>query len=109
MSIDPPARPTTRRRALGLLLAPLTLLAIPACGEPDKPARFARRAVPISEVPEPVMTAAKKALPGVNFDESWKNLDAENQLLSFEIRGRSANGKIREVRVGPDGAIIEME
>jgi hypothetical protein len=109
MSIErkPRAPRVTRRRHAAIVLA--SLLMVPACGEEEQSARFARRAVPISEVPESVMTAARKALPGVDFAESWKNVDAANQLLSFEVRGRSSSGKIREVRVGPDGAILEME
>ena len=54
--------------------------------------------------------AASKAVPGVKFDEAWKNLDREGKLHSYEIRGKNpADGKIREVRVSLTGEILEME
>lgn len=56
------------------------------------------------------MAAAKKALPDVKFEDAWKNIDVKTRdLHSYEIRGRNPRGKIREVRVGTDGKILEME
>ena len=41
---------------------------------------------------------------------AWKNLDRETKALhSYEVRGRAANGKVREVRVSTDGKVLEME
>jgi hypothetical protein len=55
------------------------------------------------------MNAARQALPGVEFADAWKNMDKDSTLHSYEIRGRTKNGKIREVRVSPSGEILEME
>ena len=64
----------------------------------------------MADLPGDVHAAAKKALPQIAFEDAWKNLDREGKLHSYEIRGRAAaDGKIREVRVSPAGAILEME
>ena len=61
--------------------------------------------------PENVRTAATKAIPGVNFNEAWKNLEQGGKLHSYEIRGKNAtDGKVREVRSFTfSGEILEME
>jgi len=79
------------------------------CGEHEEKDEFARRTITVKEVPASVMEAAGKALPDVDFTEAWKNVEADEALHSYEIRGRNAKGKIREVRVAPDGKILEME
>jgi hypothetical protein len=69
-----------------------------------------KQAVAIDDVPDPVRRAAKKAVPGVNLNEAWKNLDGDGKLHSYEIRGQNrSDGKIREVRVSLTGDILEME
>ncbi len=55
------------------------------------------------------MKAAKAKVPGVKFEEAWKNVDREGKLHSYEIRGKNAKGKIREARVAPSGEILELE
>lgn len=94
------------RAGAALLLA---LSAGVGCDRDELPEGFSRKPVPVAEVPEGVMGAARKELPGVQFDEAWKNLDRDGKAHSFEIRGRTANGKIREARVGLDGKILETE
>src|SRR5262245_51853260 len=71
--------------------------------------RLSRQTTNIDEIPDNVMDAAKKGLPGVEFADAWKNVDKEGKLHSYEIRGRTKNGKIREARVSPSGEILEME
>jgi hypothetical protein len=79
-------------------------------GEKDRPPEFTKEAVKMDEVPELVRDAAKKAIPGVDFKEAWKNVDSKRELHSYEIRGKTnADGKIREVRVSTTGKILEME
>lgn len=70
---------------------------------------MSRKEVKIADIPDDVMSAARKSLPGINFNEAWKNLDRDGKLHSYEIRGRASNGKIREARVSPTGEILEME
>jgi hypothetical protein len=84
-------------------------MGLAGCGEPGVTPTTVRRAIPVGELPEPVLKAAKKAVPGVDFKEAWKNLDRGKTLQSYEIRGRNARGKIREVRVSTTGEILEME
>jgi len=86
------------------------VLWFPGCGDRDQPPEMTKQAVKFDEVPAPVRDAAKKAIPGVNLNEAWKNLDREGKLHSYEIRGKNAaSGKIREVRVSLTGEILEME
>jgi hypothetical protein len=98
-----------RRLAAALILACPLGLAVAGCGEHELPTGFSRRTTEIKDVPEAVMKVAKKTIPGVDFKEAWSNLDQSGKLHSYEIRGRAANGKIREVRVSPAGEILEME
>ena len=60
-------------------------------------------------MPEAVLGSARRELPGVKFEEAWKNLDRAGVVQSFEVRGRTDNGKIREVRVALDGKVLETE
>ncbi len=122
MIIDRPAKEnvltSTSGRAggsiLGKMLGAAALAAAvfcaPGCGEHDLPPGTTKSAAKFDEVPENVRAAAKKAIPGVEFKEAWKNLNGEGKLHSYEIRGKNAaDGKIREVRVSLTGEILEME
>ena len=91
------------------LLALVLVAPLSGCGEREEAETFSRRAIPVPEVPTAVMDAARKQVPGVNFVEAWKNLEADGKLHSYEIRGKNANGKTREVRVAEDGKILEEE
>jgi hypothetical protein len=89
-----------------------TMLITVACvvtGCSQESDRLARRTVAIGDVPENVMEAAKKVLPDVDFQDAWKNVQKNGDLHSYEIRGRTGKGKIREVRVSPQGEVLEME
>jgi hypothetical protein len=80
------------------------------CGDHDELPEMTKQAVKFDDVPENVRTAASKAIPGVKFNEAWKNLGNGGALHSYEVRGKNAtNGKIREVRVSLTGEILEME
>ena len=89
--------------AIGVLL-----VLIAGCGEIEN-LTLARRTMKIEDVPQSVRDAAQKALPDVEFKDAWKNVDRKGKLHSYEIRGRTENGKIREARVSPTGEILEME
>lgn len=94
---------------LRLLVLATALVAPSGCGEVEEKEGFSRKPVTVDALPAPVGDAAKKALPGIKFDDAWQNLDRQGNLLSYEVKGRAANGKIREVRVSPSGEILEME
>lgn len=93
-----------RRHVLAVALA-----LVSGCGEREEGEKFSRRTITVKEVPAAVMEASTKELPGINFTEAWKNVDADGSLHSYEIRGRNAKGKVREVRVAADGKILEIE
>ncbi len=97
-------------RMLGATALAAALSCAHGCGEHDLPPGTTKSATKFDEVPENVRAAAKKAIPGVEFKEAWKNLNSEGKLHSYEIRGKNAaDGKIREVRVSLTGEILEME
>jgi hypothetical protein len=79
------------------------------CGDHDEPPEMTKQAIKFDEVPETVRTAATKAIPGVNLNEAWKNLERGGKLHSYEIRGKNNDGKTREVRVSLTGEILETE
>ena len=107
----PKRRITSTRRLLAALGLSVGLVGLGGCGDRDElPPGLTKQAVTIGDVPDAVRQAAKKAVPGVDLNEAWKNLDGQGKLHSYEIRGRNrSTGKIREVRVSLTGEIHEME
>ena len=97
--------------ALARILVVLVVsLSISGCDGSDLPPGITKKAVSFDQVPEPLLKAAKKSIPNVDFKEAWQNLDAQGKLHSYEIRGRqTSDGKIREVRVTLAGEILESE
>jgi hypothetical protein len=80
------------------------------CGEKaEESARMARRTMTVESIPDEVRTVGQEALPDITFEDAWANVDAEGVLHSYELRGRNDAGRIREVRVSPEGEILEME
>jgi hypothetical protein len=63
--------------------------------------------VPLEQVPGPAIAAAQKQLPGVKFDAAWKEL--ERAKVAYELRGKHPQGKIRDVKVTPDGTVLEVD
>lgn len=93
-----------------LMLSLATVSMAGGCGGPEESEpRLARRTIAVAEVPETPKQAAQEALPQINFEEAWQNVDGEGNLQSYELRGRNDQGKIREVRVSPSGEVLEME
>ena len=81
---------------LGLVL----LAAVSGCGE-ERPQSAN---VPLEQVPEPVIKVAKENLPGVTFEQAWKTRQG-----NFEVRGKSQDGKVRDIQVSPAGEVIEID
>lgn len=80
------------------------LLAAIGCEGPE-PQR--EQTLPIDQVPAPALAAAKKALPGYQFEVAFKiKVDGREAL---ELRGRDRRGKTREVEVTPEGEVLEVE
>lgn len=87
----------------------VALLVMAGCGERELSPDTIRKPTTMDKVPELVLKAAKKALPDVTFSDAFENLEKGVTLRSYEIRGKNASGKIREVRVSTTGEIEEME
>lgn len=102
-----------RRSVLGAISGSLLLVAglltLPGCGEEGVTPDTIRKSIPIAEVPEPVLKAAQKDMPDVTFTDAFQNLEKGVKLQSYEIKGRNATGKIREVGVSLTGEILERE
>jgi hypothetical protein len=78
----------------------LVLLLLAGCGEDHSQSAN----VPLEQVPEPAMTVAKDKLPGVTFEQAWKTRSG-----NFEVRGKTKEGKVRDIQVAPDGKVIEID
>ncbi len=63
--------------------------------------------IPIKEVPEAVMKVAKEKLPNVNFDTAWTEKEAGKTV--YEIRGKTNDGKTRDIKISPDGTVLEVD
>lgn len=73
--------------------------AVVGCSEAPK-AEF----LPIDEVPESLMTIARDKLPGVTFDQALIKVNG-----IYEISGKDARGKVREIELSPEGEVVEIE
>lgn len=60
--------------------------------------------VPLDKVPAAAMDAAKTKLPDVKFDTAWKTKNG-----NYEIRGKSAEGKVRDLQVTEAGKVVEVD
>lgn len=88
----------------GFLIIPSILLPqVSGCGESVERTEM----VPIEKVPEPVMKVAKEKLPRVTFDTAWT--DKEGDKTVYEVRGKSANGKTRGIKVSPYGKVLKVD
>lgn len=63
--------------------------------------------VPIDQVPANIMATARKQLPGFTFDTVYKmKIDGKE---AYEVRGKDARGKVREVEVSAAGEVLGIE
>jgi uncharacterized membrane protein YkoI len=62
--------------------------------------------IPLTEIPPAVMKIAEKELPGVKFDSAFK--ETKNGEDVFEVRGKTKEGKIRDVEVTAKGKVVEV-
>lgn len=76
------------------------LLLLSGCGEDHSQSAN----VPIEQVPDPVVKVAKEKLPGVNFEQAWKTRNG-----NYEVRGKTKDGKVRDIQVTPGGEVIEVD
>jgi len=60
--------------------------------------------VPLEEVPENIMDAARQTLPDVTFDQALRRSDGR-----YEVRGKDNRGKVRDIDISDSGEILEVE
>ena len=87
-----------RHLAVGCGLALLVLAA--GCNRSDSTGTV----VPLQEVPAPLMKIAREKLPDVSFSDARKKSDG-----SFEIRGKTRTGKVREIELSSAGEVLDIE
>lgn len=63
--------------------------------------------VPLDQVPQAAVEAAQKQLPDIKFQTAWKKKVGDEDV--YELRGKNAQGRIREAEVYGDGRIYEIE
>ena len=63
--------------------------------------------VPLEQVPQAAVEAAQKRLPDVKFQTAWKKKIGDEDI--YELRGKNAQGRVREAEVYADGRIYEIE
>lgn len=82
-----------------------SLMALAVAGFMTAAPAFAEREkhIALSEVPEAVMAAAQKALPGITFSEAEVTETGEG--LVYELEG-TADGKEHEINISADGTIL---
>jgi len=60
--------------------------------------------VKMEEVPQAALKTAQDKLPGMVFTEAFLKKDG-----TYEVRGKTKTGKVREVEVKADGTFVELE
>jgi hypothetical protein len=82
----------------------LLLLVLLVCGCGDSLGEGKKEPVPLDKVPTAVMKAAQDKLPDIKFNSAFKTSKG-----IYEVRGKAANGKIREVEVNEAGEVTAVE
>jgi hypothetical protein len=60
--------------------------------------------VSLDQLPAGYLDIAKKELPQVKFDTVWRLKNG-----NYEIRGKDARGKAREVELNAKGTVVEVD
>ena len=69
------------------------------CGKPA-----IKEPIAFDKVPEIVLKTAKEKLPGVTFNRAVIKPNGE-----YELFGKDAKGKVREIDITPEGVVTEIE
>ncbi|HJT35865.1 MAG TPA: hypothetical protein VJ783_27805 [Pirellulales bacterium] len=73
----------------------------------SKPAGPKDQVVPLDQVPQAAIEAAQQKLPDIKFQTAWKKKVGDEEV--YELRGKNAQGRVREAEVYADGRIYEIE
>jgi hypothetical protein len=63
--------------------------------------------IPFDKVPPTLVKAATERLPGVNFQTAYKETKGGKEV--YELRGKTREGKIRDLEITADGEVIEVD
>jgi hypothetical protein len=78
------------------------------CGDSDDDdAATSKVPLPMNQVPEVVLKTAREAAPDLTFYAAFK--DKFQGQDSIELKGKTKNGKIREIEVSPQGKLLGTE
>jgi hypothetical protein len=77
------------------------------CGEEPREPIVVPKSIPLEQVPEGILSTARKELPGVEI-ESAHTMTKGGDLI-YALRGRTDTGKTREVEINAAGKVIEKE
>ena len=91
------------RAILTALFIGLSAFALTGCGEK----KSGKTPMEMKDVPPEIMKVAKEKLPGVTFNEAFREANG-----NYELRGKDKNdktGKIREIDIKPDGTVEEVQ
>ena len=93
------------RRYYGILV--LTMAMTGCGGDDDDDRGEGKKPMPMDQVPAVVLKAAKAAAPDLTFYAAYR--DQFNGQDSIELKGKTKNGKIKEIEVSPDGKLLGTE
>ncbi len=82
-----------------IIILSIAIGAFAGCGDKDEK-------IPLSEVPDVVLTAVQNAVEGIEISEA--EIEKTGEGMIYELEG-TVDGKIYEIKVSPDGKIIEVE
>jgi len=83
-------------------IAPILLLTVLiGCGSEGEGPKVQ---IKMEEVPPAAIKTAQGKLPGMLFTEAFLKKDG-----TYEIRGKTKTGKVREVEVKADGTFVDLE
>jgi hypothetical protein len=83
-------------------------LAMLGCSDDDgDDAGEGKKPMAMDQVPAAVLKTAKEAAPDLTFYAAYR--DTFNGQASIELKGKTKNGKIKEIEVSPDGKLLGTE
>ena len=63
--------------------------------------------IDVEKVPASVLKVARDEMPDVDFERAWTGKTGGE--MTYEIRGTTASGKVREIRISASGQVLERE
>ena len=84
-------------------LLAVSLLAVFGCGDQ----RENDESIAFDKVPPAIVKIAEQKLPGVKFETAYK--ETKNGKEVYELRGKTKEGKIRDIEITADGQVLEVD